>query len=413
MIAAGRMPICIALALVTVACGGEREQQACRMETEAVLASIADAPNTLTMSRSVFGDLVVAWSSGCKTSFVKMDENGTKLGEVRVLERYSAAPHKYDAVEDGGIKTFWPAMEGTSFRAEHLDSCGLKAGGVAVGILERPSGGRVGGAHVAVIHGDDEQVGIVRVGAAGVFASSISLVARGKSLVAAWHEGDPESSRIRLASVDPETLLVTGVKSMPVTGTGAGPSLAANEGKVLISWIEIVRRKKESVARIRTAILGDGLEIDNLNTVAECRFLDCAPSLAVVGERFGIAYRDDADDDGKPEFYFMMIDSDGKPAGSPARISRADGFQGPLITYGDPLVFSAAIRSYQHNFLVGLNRFDRKGVKKGGEFQIYADKSDFIRVAIDAQGDRVLLVYGEDRQGSGRILFGRVNCTER
>ncbi len=78
-----------------------------------------------------------------------------------------------------------------------------------------------------------------------------------------------------------------------------------------------------------------------------------------------------------------------------------------------PGVLSAAIRSYQHNFLVGLNRFDRKGVKKGGEFQIYADKSDFTRVAVDARGDRVILVYGEDRQGTGRILFGKVNCAER
>ncbi len=413
MIDAGRMLICIAMVWATASCGGEREQQACRIEKEAVLASIADAPNTLTMSRISSGGLVVAWSSGWKTWFVKMDEDGARMGEVRMLERYSVPSRMRDAVEDGGVKTFWPAVEGTSFRAEHLDSCGFKSGGVALGILERPSGGRAGGAHVAVIRGDDEQVGIVRVGAAGLFASSISLVASGKSLLVAWHEGDPESSRIGLASVDPETLTVTGAKSLPVTGAGAGPSLAANGDKVLISWIEIVRGEKEAVARVRVALLGDGLEIDNLNTVAECRFLDCAPSLTAVGERFGISYRDDADDDGKPEFYFRMIDSAGTPTGSPARISRADGFQGPLITYGDPLVFSAAIRSFQRNFLVGLNRFDLKGVKKGGEFQIYADKSDFIRVAMDARGSRVILVYGEDRQGAGRILYGKVNCRDR
>ncbi len=413
MIGAARMLICIAMVSATVSCGGEREQQACRMEKEAVLALIEDAPNTLTMSRISSGGLAVAWSSGWKTWFVKIDEDGGRMGEARMLERCSVPSRMPDAVEDGGVKTFWPAAEGTSFRAEHLDSCGFKGGGVALGILERPSGGRAGGAHVAVIRGDDEPVGIVRVGAAGVFASSISLVASGKKLVVAWHEGDPESSRIGLASVDPETLAVTGMKSLSVSGAGAGPSLAANGGKVLISWIEIVRGEKEAVARVRVALLGDGLEIDNLNTVAECRFLDCTPSLTVVGERFGISYRDDADDDGKPEFYFRMIDSAGNPTDSPARISRADGFQGPLITYGDPLVFSAAIRSFQRSFLVGLNRFDLKGVKKGGEFQIYADKSDFIRVAIDARGSRVILVYGEDRQGAGRILFGKVNCRDR
>ena len=407
------MVICIAMASAVVSCGGEREQQACRMEREAVLASIEGAPNTLTMSRISSGDLVVAWSSGWKTWFVRIDEDGARKGEARTMERYSAPPIMHDAVEDGGVKTFWPAVEGTSFRAEHLDSCSFKEGGVALGILERPNGGRAGGAHVAVIRGEDEQVKIVRVGAAGVFASSISLVASGKKLVVAWHEGDPESSRIGLASVDLETLAVTGAKSLPVEGAGAGPSLAANGGKVLISWIEIVRSEKEAVARVRVAMLGDDLQIDNLNTLAECRFLDCTPAVTVVGERFGISYRDDADDDGKPEFYFRMIDPAGNPTDSPARISRADGFQGPLITYGDPLVFSAAIRSFQRNFLVGLNRFDLKGVKKGGEFQIYADKSDFIRVAMDARGNRVILVYGEDRQGAGRILYGKVNCRER
>ena len=112
---AARMLICIAMASAAASCGGGREQQACRMEREAVLASISDAPNTLTMSRISSGALVVAWSSGWKTWFVKMNEEGVRTGEARMLERYSVPSRMPDAVVDGGVKTFWPAVEGTSF----------------------------------------------------------------------------------------------------------------------------------------------------------------------------------------------------------------------------------------------------------------------------------------------------------
>jgi hypothetical protein len=147
-------------------------------------------------------------------------------------------------------------------------------------------------------------------------------------------------------------------------------------------------------------------------TVASCRYLDPAPYLTALGDRFGLAFRDDADRDDKPEFYFAVLDATGRVLKKPARISRAGCFQGPSISGGDPLVFSAAIRSFQRNYLVGLNRFDLAGVKRGGEFQVYADKSDFVRVALVASGQEVMLVYGEDRRGEGRVLASRVNCRD-
>ena len=49
---------------------------------------------------------------------------------------------------------------------------------------------------------------------------------------------------------------------------------------------------------------------------------------------------------------------------------------------------------------------------RGGEFQVYADKSDFIRVAIEASKNDVVLVYGEDRRGTGRVLASQVVCRE-
>jgi hypothetical protein len=181
---------------------------------------------------------------------------------------------------------------------------------------------------------------------------------------------------------------------------------------VVVAWTRTIHREGAPRSEVRAARLGPELAVGEATVVSSCRYLDPAPYLTALGDRFGLAYRDDADDDDKPEFYFAVLDRHGRVAKGPARISRADGFQGPRLSAGDPLVFSAAIRSFQRNFLVGLNRFDLAGVKRGGEFQIYADKSDFIRVAIEANGDELALVYGEDRRGAGRVLASRVVCRE-
>ncbi|HUT79363.1 MAG TPA: hypothetical protein VM285_16820, partial [Polyangia bacterium] len=137
---------------------------------------------------------------------------------------------------------------------------------------------------------------------------------------------------------------------------------------------------------------------------------DTALHLATGPDGFGLAYRNDEDGDAVLEYHFVALDRRGAPLHPPARISRADGPRGPQLAWGGGLFSGATIRSFQRNLLVGLNRFDARGAKSGGEFQIYADKSNFTRVAVTADGSRAMLVYAEDRQAQGRILASRVQC---
>ena len=105
-----------------------------------------------------------------------------------------------------------------------------------------------------------------------------------------------------------------------------------------------------------------------------------------------------------------MLDHRGKKVASPKRISQADGLKGPRFIYRDPFVVGATIRSFQRNLLIGVNRFNRKGVKKGGEFQVYADKTDFVRVDLAASKEGLVMIYAEDRRSSGRVLASQVIC---
>jgi len=123
-----------------------------------------------------------------------------------------------------------------------------------------------------------------------------------------------------------------------------------------------------------------------------------------------VAFRDDRDYDGTPEYYFAALAPSGALRGEPARISRADGSEGPRLAAVGSFVLGVQVRSFGGSLLVGMNRFDTSGRKRGGEFQIYADKSDFTRADVAPGDGRVLLVYGEDRKGAGRVLAGPVSC---
>jgi hypothetical protein len=155
--------------------------------------------------------------------------------------------------------------------------------------------------------------------------------------------------------------------------------------------------------------LTENLELEERHVINTGRYLDAAPYLASLKGQIGIVYRDDRDEDDTAEFYFAKLDSSGAATLPPKRISRSDGYQGPRISGGLP-VFSATVRSFQRELLIGVNRFDLKGEKLGGEFQIYADKSNFTLVAIAAGENNAMLIYAEDMDGKSRVLAGSVVC---
>ncbi len=400
--------VAILVTLATVGCKRTYGRQACRMENEVVLAETRNVPVAVAVKAVESGRFVAAWSADNATWVAALNASGSMVGAARRVDKNFG---KFNYLSKSP-KAFWPEDERPSVESEHLAIVALGQGKVAVAMLERPRGGRQGGAYVAFmsIFGDDEPK-TVQIGRAGEYANCITAMKLDKELIIAWHEGMLSSSRVLLARVQIAQMRV--VKSDSLSGDSAfsSPSLVAVDGRSLLVWSETAHGNKETRSLVRAAPLSKSLELGERKTVATGRFLDPAPSMARVGNLFGIVYRDDADKDDTPEFYFSLIDANGAVTLSPERISQADGWRGPSLIYNAPHLVSATIRSFQRNLLIGVNRFDKEGVKLGGEFQVYADKTDFTRVDLAASDDSMMMLYTEDRRGSGRVLAGSVACS--
>ncbi len=394
-------------------CREARTQQGCRMGNEAVIARTGEAANAVALVSIGDDQSMVIWSADGEVWWANLDEEGVRVGEPRRIERLgNFAAGRPDGAD--GVKTFWPSREGASFTAVELAALAPVDGMVHLAMLERPDGGRAGGVFVAAIHvADPEQTTVLRVGNTGAYANSVALAARKGAILVAWHEGAPNESSVRLASVDRGTMSLVAADDVERGSATSGAAIVAGEDGVLVAWSATVHGKDDVRSEIRVAPLLEGVRVGKPVTVAGCSFLDPTPFLFATREGYGLVFRDERDDDGRTEFYFLPLGLDGKAEAPIARISRADGYRGPMVVQGEEHLYSAVIRSFQRNLLVGLNRFDGRGVKAGGEFQIYADKSDFVRVALVARGDEVLLTYAEDRPGAGRILTGKVTCEGR
>jgi hypothetical protein len=231
----------------------------------------------------------------------------------------------------------------------------------------------------------------------------------GSTALVAWHDVTDEGPRVRLAALDLRTMRRTGAAELPGNLPRFDPSLAADGTAALLTWAEEGPPGTSGLA-VRTAPIGPELALGEQHVVTRIGFHDPAPCLAALPDGFGLLYRDDEDGDAVLEYHFSALDRTGAPLRPPARISRADGPRGPVLVPGAGPLFGVAIRSFQRNLLVGLNRFDLAGAKLGGEFQVYADKSDFTRVVAAADGEAAILLYAEDRQGRGRVLASRVQC---
>lgn len=407
-----------AISMAAVAAQGCKRtygQQECRMQKEVVLASVHSAPSAVA-AVPVGPNLVkAAWSADGETWITWLDETGAAVGPLQRIERsYPAFPE----VGESEPRIFWPAGDRDSIEAESIAVTDLGRGRSALAMLERSREGRPGGAYVSLFSarsrsGRAEDRAILRIGSAGENAARIAIAPLGDMIVVAWHDGVVGSSFINIALFETVSFRKTKETRMIGNNSVLSPALAAVGKGAMLAWTENASTGGRASTLVKVAPIGQDLKIGAATTVRACRFSDPAPSLAVVGDHVGIAFRDDADDDDTPEYYFAMLDSKGALAEKPARISRSDGVQGPILARLGSVVAGATIRSFQRNMLVGLNRFDIKGVKLGGEFQIYADKTDFNRVAIAAIGQSVLLVYAEERSNASRVIAGFVGCKFR
>jgi hypothetical protein len=395
---------------VATGCRSERIRQDCRLERETTIATTARAPSDVGVARGAGDSWLVAWSADGATRVVWIDGRPAVTGApARVLREGPLTP--LDRERDDR-KAFWEEDDGVSLAAEALQVVSAGDGAALVALVQAPGPDRAGGAHAAFVPAPPllAEPRAVRLGRAGPASDRITAAVLGTRALIAWHDVTSAGPRVRLAGLDLPLMGLAGTAELPGALARFHPSLAADGTSALLAWAEEAPLGGTPGLAIRAAPIGPDLAVGEPRLVVRIGLHDAALHLAAGPEGFGLAYRDDEDGDAVLEYHFLALDRGGAPLHPPARISRADGPRGPHLAWGGGLFCGATIRSFQRNLLVGLNRFDARGAKSGGEFQIYADKSDFTRVALAADGNAAVLVYGEDRQARGRLLASRMQC---
>jgi len=402
--------VLIGLLLGSIGCKRTYGQQACRIENEVVLASTGRVPSAVAIRAVGQTHFWAAWSADNATFIQNLESSGNPIGEATRIERTLRRFKPF--FKEPKPKTFWSEDERASFAAEHLDLLTLGDGKILVIMLERPRSGRGGGAYAWLASENTlRDSTLLRLGPAFAYASGIAVTRFGNGVVVAWHEGRLSTSEIRLVRLKTDPLRIVAETQIKGDHARSGPALATVSDRVLLAWYETVLGGQLSPkSQVIVARLTDDLEIKNKRTVATCRFLEPAPDLAEIDGNIGIVFRDDLDKDETPEFYYSLLDINGVTIQPKKRISQADGLLGPSLVHTPPFLMSATIRSFQRNLLVGVNRFDLGGVKQGGEFQVYADKTDFVRVDLAANKKSLLMIYAEDQRKRGRVLASQVIC---
>lgn len=389
------------LAVALLGCAPKRSSQPCRVESEIVLSETSQSPQAVAITQIPTGFLA-AWSADKRTFAARLDTRGTpvdapfELPVVRPLLDASAT----------GSKTLWSQLPGSGLASTSLSLAPFSGGAVLAALVP----GNPGSAFVCAI----TEAGSgpwLRLGESGPNATAIDVVTHGDRIWVAWHEGRDAASEIVLVSVAMEGDQGKLLSSRRLAGPGAvlSPALAHGPSGVLLAFAEVSRASPPKVF-VHVEKVGDNLEGEKTHTVGQGSYLHPTLDLVASGDGFGLVFRDDLDDDEVPEYYHVALSARGDPLTVPTRISQSDGFTGPKLAVQNELIVSAAIRSFQRNLLIGLNRFDDRGRKVGGELQIYADKTDFVRVDVAANEVVTLLVYGEDREGRGRVLSSRLGC---
>ena len=396
----------LALMASLFAAGGcdRREQQRCRMANEYVVARTGGAPRSLEVLRLDRNRVAVFWSADQHVFYAMIDNEGVPLSTPKKVEK------KDIAADDA--KTYWRHQSQPILDAVSLSPVRISEDKVALAMLchQGQSAALVAVAMIDV-RNHHPVLWLKQVGETGLFTKRVSLTTVNNRLLVGWQDTRSDPQSIELTALDVKSGKLTRQSKIAAKTAVYGPALQRNGQSALVLWSET--RDDGKKARLMSAVPGDDLALKHRQQLDTLELFDAEPNLVPWKNGFATVFRDNRDDDHTEEFYFTILDKTGAKTQPSKRISRADGPEGPKLSAGKSFFFSSAVRSYNNNFLVGFNRFDAAGTKTGGEFQVYADKCDFIRAGLETDGDKAILVYGENADTGGRILAATISCNGR
>lgn len=405
--------VSVLLSAVGGGCKRTYGRQACRLERENVIAVGSGEASAVDLTALRAGGFALGWSIGKTTRLVVLDPAlRVKAGPFEIVKNRPVVP--LGDMGDSGAKMFWHPDQGAPIAAADIALTELPGGGVAVAAVESESSIRGGGAFVMKITPEGSGgVVVKRLGGAGPHAATVSAAVNDKTLAVAWHEGLKETSRIRTAVLSTDNLAVSKESVVEARGAVFHPHLLAYEDGFLLAHVQVLETRRDAKADVVLTRLDEKAQPRGESVLARSRFLAAEPRLVLGAEGPALVYRDDEEGDGRAEYFFLPLDAGLEARGLAARISRSDGYQGPRVAKKDGMFVAATVRSFQNNLLVGLNRFDGEGRKKGGEFQVYADSASFVRVDLVQQASQTLLAYLEEDETRCRVLVSEVTCEER
>ena len=384
---------------VTVGCD-RREQQRCRMASEYVVGKTQSAPRSLAALRLDDQRVAVFWSADGRVYYALLSNAGIPTSTPVQIE----APKHSTSL----TKTWWHHHTRLTLDAVSLSPVRVTQNEVALAMLCHQGKNAAVVVEALVDLKKKRVIWLKRIGDTGLFVRKITQSIAGDHLLVGFQDTRTTPQSVALAAIDVKNghiLKQTHIKSKEAI---YGPELAQNKGSNIVLWTVVDTHAKK--VRLYSAGISGDLSISSHHFIDSLELFDAAVDVTPSNDGFAAVFRDNRDGDRTEEFYFTILDKTGSRLQPAKRISRADGPQGPRLSRGKTDFYSASVRSYNNNYLVGFNRFDKTGTKLGGEFQVYADKCDFIRADLVTHGDDVILVYGENADTGGRILAATISC---
>jgi hypothetical protein len=363
------------LGLSAPACSDGPAAQRCHLVEELVLyRSGARRLHAIALARAPRG-LLAAWS----------DEDGVRTA----------------ILDDRGKILHGPARIRTA-KATSLDAVPI-AGGFLLGILEPADLFTAGGgALLARLDPTGVITGVERVGPAGAYSRRIAVAPTG---AVAWHDGGPGVFVVRAWAKGASREIARGKMG------ALAPAIAdAPDGSLALAWVELEAGPDGGVeAPVRFGRFGADLApLGEPREIARTSTEDADPVLLARGGAFAVFFRDVRDGDRRAGYYLTRPGA--KTA--PVRIGRANGPSGPDVAWCHETYAGATVRTHSQELLLGFNRFDATGKKKGGELQIYSDRVHFAAVEVECLARGWALLYAEEHPQGGRLLYNTVTCSE-